>query len=201
MSVWLKQSTAVTLTFGPFVSDVDGATPNTGLTIAQADTRLSKNDGTFAQKNESSSATHKEAGYYSVALDTTDTNTLGVLVVAVNKGGALPVWQNLMVVSANVWDSLFGADQLLVEVDAVSSGTLDAIADAVLDEALVEPVTVFAWGAATLRNVLAWLGALARNKTTQTATVTTLRNADDDATIATSDVDDDGTTFTRDEWT
>ncbi len=73
----LRQSVAVTLKMGPFVDETDGKTAETGLTISQADVRLSKNGGNMAQKNESSSATHDENGYYDVDLDTTDTGTLG----------------------------------------------------------------------------------------------------------------------------
>lgn len=78
--------------------------------------------------------------------------------------------------------------------------TAPEIADAVLDEPLTEPSGVFAWGTATLRNVVSWLGALSRNKMTQTATTTTLRNDADDADLATSAVSDNGSTFTKDEW-
>lgn len=76
----------------------------------------------------------------------------------------------------------------------------DGMADAILDEAISEPGGVFAWGSATLRNVVAWLGALSRNRMVQTVTTTTLRNDANDANLATSAIEDDGTTFTRDEW-
>jgi hypothetical protein len=70
---------------------------------------------------------------------------------------------------------------------------------------IVEPTTVpgFGTGATTpvgIEEVLAWLLALARNKITQTATTTTLRNDADAGNIGTSTVDDDGVTFTRGEW-
>lgn len=116
MAYWVKQSTATTLALGPFVDSTDGVTAETGLTISQADIRLSKNGGAFAQTNNAAGATHMENGYYSVPLDTTDTNTLGRLKVCVNESGALPVWMDLHVAPANVWDSLFGADKLEVDV-------------------------------------------------------------------------------------
>ncbi len=87
----LKQSTAATIKLGPFIDDTDGKTAETGLTIAQADIRLSKNGGDFAQKNSTTSATHDENGYYDIPLNATDTGTLGRLRVAVSKSGALPV--------------------------------------------------------------------------------------------------------------
>jgi hypothetical protein len=111
--IWLKQSTAATLVLGPFVDSTDGFTAETALTISQADVRLSKNGAAFAQKNDATAATHMENGYYSVPLNTTDTNTLGVLDVAVNEAGALPVFLKLMVVSAQVYESLIASTEFL----------------------------------------------------------------------------------------
>lgn len=144
MSMWLRQSTATTVKLGPFVDETDGKTAETALTISQADIRLSKNGGAYAQTNNSAGATHDEAGEYGIPLDTTDTNTLGRLKVRVSESGALPVWQTFMVVPANVWDSLFGADQLQVHVNEMTAGIItaaviatDAIdADAIADNAI-----------------------------------------------------------------
>lgn len=65
-----------------------------------------------------------------------------------------------------------------------------------------EPSAVPSYGAggSGLEQWLAWLGALSRNKITQTATTTTLRNDADSGNLATSTVSDDGTTFTRGEF-
>lgn len=128
MTMWLKQSTAVTVKMGPFVDSTDGATAETGLTISQADIRLSKNGGNIAQSNNAAGATHDELGYYDIPLDTTDTNTLGTLRVLISESGALPVWQDFMVVPANVWDSLFGADKLQVHADEITAGLITATA-------------------------------------------------------------------------
>lgn len=120
MSNWLRQSTAVDIGLGPFVDSTDGVTAETALTISQADVRLKKNGGAWAQKNQASSATHEENGWYEVSLDTTDTNTLGLLVVAVNETGALPVWQRFTVVPANVYDALVsGVEWLTVDGNKV----------------------------------------------------------------------------------
>jgi hypothetical protein len=129
MAHWIKQSTASTVKLGPFLDDTDGKTAETGLTISQADIRLSKNGGAFAQSNNIAGATHNENGYYDVPLNTTDTNTLGTFRVAVSKSGALPVWQDFMVVPANVWDSMFGGSVLNVNVATMSSGAVDSILD------------------------------------------------------------------------
>lgn len=111
--MFLKQSTAADIALGPFVDATDGVTPETALTIAQADVRLKKGGGAWAQKNDATSTTHEENGWYEVALNSTDTNTLGPLMVAVSEAGALPVFRELMVVPANVYDSLVaGTDTL-----------------------------------------------------------------------------------------
>lgn len=117
MDGWLKQSTAITLRIGPFLDDTDGKTAETGLTISQADVRLSKAGGAFAQKNDATGCTHDENGYYSCPLNATDTGTLGLLKLAVTKSGALPVWHTFMVLAVNVYDSLIAAsDKLQVDM-------------------------------------------------------------------------------------
>ena len=124
MTLDLKQSTAVTLKIGPFVDDSDGKTAETGLTITQAEVRLSKNGGDIAQKNEATSCTPDELGVYGCPIDTTDTNTLGRLQLWVHESGALPVFHEYMVLPANVWDSLYGSDRLQVDVREKGDSTL-----------------------------------------------------------------------------
>lgn len=136
MAQWLKQSTAVTLKIGPFLDETDGKTAETGLTITQADVRLSKNGGNIAQKNEATSCTHDELGIYGCPLDTTDTNTLGRLQLWVHESGALPVWHEYMVVPSNVWDSLFGSDYLQTDVIQIESTDATAVLDAQIDSRL-----------------------------------------------------------------
>lgn len=114
----LKQSTAATVKLGPFVDNSDGYTPETALTISQADIRLSKNGGAFAQTNNATGATHDENGWYGIPLDTTDTGTLGRLKLAVYESGALPCFAEFMVVPANVYDSLVSGSDYL-QADAV----------------------------------------------------------------------------------
>ena len=126
--MFIKQSTAYTFRLGPFLDDGDGKTAETGLTISQADVRLSKAGGNFAQKNESSSSSHDEIGYYICVLDTTDTNTCGELLVAVHESGALPVFKTFQVVEEDIYAALFAASATLItKVDAI-----DTVVDAIL---------------------------------------------------------------------
>lgn len=124
MTIWLKQSTAVDVVVGPFIDDTDGKTVETALTITQSDCQLSKNAGTFAQKNSTTSASHMTQGMYKVTFSTTDTNTLGMLTLVINEAGVLPVWANFMIVPANVWDSMFGSDLLDVSLVQVAGSAV-----------------------------------------------------------------------------
>jgi hypothetical protein len=226
---YLKQSTAVDVAIGPFLDATDGVTAETALTISQADVRLKKNNGAWAQVNDNTSATHEENGWYEKELDATDTNTLGTLIIAVHESGALPVWHEFMVVTANWYDTMFSTDKLDVNVeewnatsvpaedtagypkvtikDGTGTGELDLASGKVNLQAtgldLVvpsEPSAPPTWATSTILQWVAWMGALGRNKMTQTSTTTLLRNDADSGTIGTSTVSDDGTTFTRGEF-
>lgn len=119
---WVKQGTAVTIKFGPFVDQSDGATPETGITLTSTNLRLSKNGGDFASKSTGATA-HDEFGWYNLALSTTDVDTLGSLQIACDTTEALPVWDNVSVVTTNVWDSIFGSDNLDVNsVEVTDTG-------------------------------------------------------------------------------
>ena len=129
MATWLKQSTATTLLLGPFVDETDGVTAETGLTINQAVVLLWKEGGTtLAQKNESTAATHRSNGLYTCPVDTTDTNTLGLLTVSVAASGALPVRQDYFVVPAAVYDAVKGGtgNGLRAEIITISGSTTAA---------------------------------------------------------------------------
>ena len=126
MATWLKQSTATTIVVGPLVDSTD-ASAETGLTISQSEVLLWKQGGTgFSAKNESTAATHRSYGMYTVPLDATDTNTLGQLIVGVYESGILVARHDYMVVPANVWDSMFGADLLYTDVKELNSVSASA---------------------------------------------------------------------------
>lgn len=132
MATWLRQSTVVDIAMGPFLDSTDGNTVEGALTITQPDIRLKKNGGAWAQKNAAQTLTHEENGWYEVALNATDTDTLGILVVAIHEAGALPVWREFLVVPAQVWDSFLAADLLQVDVTQVG-GTAQTAGDVIGD--------------------------------------------------------------------
>lgn len=206
---FLKQSTSVDVPIGPFVDSTDGVTAETSLTITQPDIRLKKNSGAWAQKNAAQTLSHEENGYYEVTLDATDTNTLGLLRLAVNESGAMPIWEDFMVLSANVYDSLIGGSDTLdvqvtgmganvitsaaINTDAITSTGLAAsaaneIADAAFDRADAVETGL------TLRQSLRLIAAAAAGKLSGAATTTiVIRNAvADSKDRVTATVDSDG---------
>lgn len=172
MARWLKQSTSVDVPIGPFVDQTDGFTAESGLTLTQPDIRLKKNAGAWAQKAAAQTLSHEENGYYEVTLDATDTNTLGLLRLAVNESGALPIFEDFLVVPANVYDSLFSTDLLQVDAtqilgDGQSATDLKDFADAGYDPAtnkvqglvLADTVTTYTGNTPQTGDSFARLGA------------------------------------------
>ena len=92
MAIELDHATAgQRVPLGPFLSDTDGKTPLTGLTIANTDIKVWKNGGTSLVNKSSGGATHMANGVYYATLDATDTNAAGPLVLFVHMSGALPI--------------------------------------------------------------------------------------------------------------
>ena len=139
----IQQSTAITIKFGPFLDSTDGNTVEIALTIQKADVRLSKNGGNMAaaaadQGVADAGAPYDELGFYDVSLDGTDTNTLGRLQVMVHDAAALSVWQEFMVLPANVYNSLVaGSDNLEVDTVLVEGADATDTIQASANDALV----------------------------------------------------------------
>ena len=126
--MFLKQSTAYTFRMGPFVDDTDGKTAETGLTIEDSHIRVSKAGANFIDKNETTNAAHDEAGFYVVILDTTDTNTVGELQIAIHMSGALPVFKTFQVVETDIYAAIFAdAATLAASVASILEDTATTI--------------------------------------------------------------------------
>lgn len=94
----LLLSTATTIQMGPHLNEVDGVTPETGLSPA---VELSKANGVFVARNSADAISHDADGYYRVPLDTTDTNTLGRLIAkSIDSANHAPVFHEFEVVQA-----------------------------------------------------------------------------------------------------
>lgn len=171
MATWLRQSTAVEIAIGPFLDSSDGNTVESALTITQPDIRLKKNGGAWAQKSAAQTLSHEENGWYEISLSTTDTDTLGILIVAVHESGALPVWREFNVIPANVYDSFFSTDLLQVDLtqwlgsapNALVSSRVDASIGSATSEA-VSMIRSVAWGTADSGSTTTMVDA-ARNET------------------------------------
>lgn len=125
--MFLKQSTAVVVQFGPFVDKADGFTLKTGLVSAldHATTGilLSKNGAAMAVRHATVSASVYDAhGCYRVTLDTTDVGTLGKLrMIYTDATTCLPVWRDFDVVPPMIYDSIIGgSDRLDVNVTHIA---------------------------------------------------------------------------------
>lgn len=149
-------------------------------TLAAGDFKVSIDGGALANLATLPTVTPSSSKMVKITLSASEMNGDNVTVVCSDASGA--EWRDLVI---------------NLQTAAVQ---FDGIATAVLDTAISEPSGVFAWGSATLRNVVGWLGALSRNKMTQTSSTSTLRNDADSASLSTSSVSDNGTTFTRGEW-
>jgi hypothetical protein len=110
MAIIVRQSTnSQTIVLGPFIDDFDFKTPETALTIANTDIKLSKNGATAVDK-DSGGATALTNGEYAITLNATDTNTIGELRISCVVAGALPVVRTLQVVEEVVYDALYAVD-------------------------------------------------------------------------------------------
>ena len=117
-------------------------------------------------------------------IDTIDTNVDAILVdTGTTLDGKLPA------------ALVGGRMDSTVDATGMESGAVDQIWDEALTETTGAPAIT-----GTIRAFMSWWAGLSRNKMTQTATTSTLRDDADGADLATSTVSDDGTTFVRGEW-
>lgn len=102
----IRQSTSVDVLIGPFLDDTDGKTDEGGLTIEDEHILLSKNGQAMAAKNDANNAVHDAGGYYNCPLNTTDTDTVGQLTIALHMVGALPVRLDFQVMDTVPYDEM-----------------------------------------------------------------------------------------------
>lgn len=140
MIILLRQSTAAVIKFGPLVDKEDGVTLKADLAAALDNAAtgimLSKNGGTLAVRHAPvTEAAYDAHGCYNVALDATDTNTLKhLLVIYTDPATCLAHWQHCVVLPANIYDAMFGADLLDVELSSVLAAVEAIPANPLLDD-------------------------------------------------------------------
>lgn len=104
-----KVSTARTVTVGP-VLDADGVAVTGGVV---GDFKISKNGGAPAALNGSATLTHRHTGFYSLALTTSDLDTLGTAEITIDDTVNSCALKEIMVLPADVWDALVGGTEFL----------------------------------------------------------------------------------------
>lgn len=135
----LKQSTSVKIPMGPFVDATDGFTLETAIAFASTEANVIKQDGSaVVDVGANTWSSHLGGGYYNLTLTTSNTDTLGMLVVEAHDTAARPVRREFMVVPPNIYNSLvLGTDYQDVNVHEINgnaasgflSGTDHLVAD------------------------------------------------------------------------
>lgn len=178
---YLRQSTAVTEKFGPFVDATTGVDPEVALTIQKANVRVSKNGGNMAaasadQGVADAGAPHDELGVYDGSLDATDTGTLGRLRVDIQMAGAAPWWDEWEVVPAVVYDAMVaGSDYLQTDVTQWKGATAPAMTGDAYARIGEAGANLTALGDTRLANLNATVGSREASGAAATA-VATLNN-------------------------
>lgn len=105
MSIIAKQSTARTVIVGPIL-DADGVAVTDAVV---GDLKISKNGGAPGALNGSATLTHRNTGHYSLALTTSDTDTVGQAEIVIDDTtNAMPV-KAITIVEEVIYDALFAA--------------------------------------------------------------------------------------------
>lgn len=132
MTVWLKQSTSVSVVIGPVWDTSTGALKaDLAYNASGINCDIYKN-GTKADVTLANSAgdgyfrAASGEALYLLTISTGHTDTLGRLEISLSATGYYMKPEHLMVVPANVWDSMFGADYLKTEVVEISGDSTAA---------------------------------------------------------------------------
>lgn len=163
-----RQSTARTVTVGPIL-DADGAAVTDAVV---GDLKIAKNGGAPAALNGSATLTHRATGHYSLALTSSDLDTVGQAEIVIDDTtNAMPV-KEITVVEEAVYDGTFAASAgalataaALATVDS-EVGVIDGIVDSILADTGTDGVVVAA-GSKTGYSLTATTGL-----GNQTATIT-----------------------------
>lgn len=132
-------NTVAVFLIGPFVDKGDGVTPETGITLAGADSaEVMKHNGTTfvdiaAGGGNQATLTHKEQGMYTISVPAAVISDEGRMTIFISdESVCLPVWKDVMVLSQAAWASKYDArDTGSMAVD-LTAGAVDDIWDEVI---------------------------------------------------------------------
>ena len=118
MTLYLKQATARNIGVGQLLSSTDGLTAFT-TAVATTDVHLWKGTETTLAHSEAATVNISNGVHY-LALGTTDTDTVGSMIIFIQPTGCLPLRIECCVLPANVYDSLIGGGAVdLLDVSTV----------------------------------------------------------------------------------
>ena len=124
----IRQATQTDVILGPFVNDTDFKSLKTAYVSNSSGididviSAITKSDITLSCSSGDGYFRHVSNGYYALTLSSDNTATLGPLRVTYGVNGSLPGWEEFLVVSANVYDSLIGnTDYLHTDVLQIAS--------------------------------------------------------------------------------
>ena len=118
--IYAKVGYAITVTFGP-VLNADGTMSNGAL--AYTDAKIFKN-GADGALNASATFTHKYEGHYALYLTASDISAVGEVTVVLNKNPLSASMKSIIVLAAQVYDSLMGTDLLQTDMTGLLNVTL-----------------------------------------------------------------------------
>jgi hypothetical protein len=148
--MWAKQSTAATLIVGPIL-DSTGAEFTTAVI---GDLSISKNGGTLTAMASAATLTHIANGQYTLVTTTGNLDTLGRAQITCNKSTYQMPTVNLMVVPANVFDSMvLGTDALDVSAIQFAGQTITAAAGVTVPSSIASPTNITAGTITTVTSV------------------------------------------------
>jgi len=180
MAIQLVQSGAgQRVALGPFLDDTDGKTQETGLSIANTNIKIWKNDATALVNKNSGGATHMANGIYYITLDATDTDIPGRMIIFCHMAGALPVRVECHVNERSEYYKKYNYWQSVAMVQATGTPTTttvpfvmlypDAAASSVNDDYVGQMLYILAHGLGYTGGFVTRITGY--NGTTKTATV------------------------------
>ena len=193
----LKQSTARNIMLKVFLAS-DHVSAATGKTLTVT---ASKNGGAFAAIG--GSVSEVSSGWYQVALTTTDTNTLGTLIIRATAAACDDSEHGpIEVVAVDMQDATaFGLSRVDAAISTRSTLTQGQAQTAVANEldAAGTELSAVPTTTGTLRQKIGWLFQYFRNRRTVTATTETMFKEDASTSLGTATISDNGTTFDKGE--
>ncbi len=125
---YLRTNTAARVTVGPFLSQSDGITPQTSLTVTSEHLTfvcdvsnvptlvLTASATASGGSNDMVHVSSDVAGFYDLELAAADVNYLGRAMLSVNNLSAhCPVWHEFMILPANIYDAMVLGTKSLME--------------------------------------------------------------------------------------